>query len=184
MLIPTPVDKQKGSLSSLKRPVGTRPMADTPEHSFIAEETPPLERQRKKKAKVKQQEPRKEPPPPPAMESGASSPLVSPMHTSPNLTDNEVILAPAPVADPAPFGPPLPPGFQRVDIAVTPPPPSTPNTLPPSSLSTPGFSSRRVLYPLSWEETTPSGTPYDPCSGVDIEVECRLERRYTREEIE
>src|SRR3954470_2751080 len=55
---------------------------------------------------------------------------------------------------------------------------------PPSSLSTPGSGSRRVLYPLSWEDATPLGTPYDGCSGVDIELECRLERRYIREEIE
>src|SRR4051812_47684410 len=172
MLIPTPLDEQRGSTSSLKRPVGTWPMADTPEHSFIAEETLPLERRRKKKAKGKQQEPRKEPTPPPAMESGASSPLVSPlvspMHTSPNLTDDEVILAPAPVADPAPFGPPLPPGSQRVDIAVSSPPPSPPNTLPPSSLLTPGSGSKWALDPWEWRDATPPGTPYDSCSGVDI----------------
>src|SRR3954469_5874260 len=106
------------------------------------------------------------------------------MHTSSNLTDNEVILALAPVTGPALFGPPLPPGFQRVDIAVTPPPPSTPNTLLPSSLSTPGSSSRRVDEPWEWKDATPPGTSYDSCSGVDIELACRLDRRYTQEEIE
>src|SRR3954463_10204671 len=106
------------------------------------------------------------------------------MHISPNLTDDEVILAPAPVTGPALFGPPLPPGFQRVDIAVTSPPPSTPNTLPPSSLSIPGSGSRRVDEPWEWKDATPPGIPYDSCSGVDIELACRLDRRYIREEIE
>src|SRR3954466_6393705 len=155
MLIPTPMGELQGSSSLRKHSAGTRPTASPPEHSFIAEETPPLERRRKKKAKGKQQEARKEPAPLPVLESGASSPLMSPMHTSPNLSDDEVILALAPVTGPAPFRPSLPPGFQRVDKAVTPPPSSTPNTLPPSSLSTPRSSSRRVLYPLSWEEATP-----------------------------
>jgi hypothetical protein len=175
MLVPTPLAEQSGSTLSLKRPVGTRPMADTPEHSFILEETPPLERRRKKKAKGKQrQEPRKEPSPPPVLGSGESSPLVSPMHVSPNPSDDEVVLAP--VNSPVPFGPPLPPGFKRLDRDTTPPPLLTPR---PSLLNP-----EHPLFPLDWSKATPPGTPYDPQSAVDIELSERLERVYSSEEIE
>jgi hypothetical protein len=176
VLVPTPrASVQTEGQHSLKRSVGTRPTADTPEHSFIAEETPPLERRQKKKAKGKQkQEIQREPSPSPVVESRVSSPLVSPMNASPNLSDDDVVLAP--VASPVPFGPPVPPGFQRLERVTTPPPPLSPPVLP----ATP---SRRQLYPLNWKDATPPGTPYDGCSSVDIELEHRLARVYTAEEI-
>ena len=175
-LFTLPEEQVQNQGISLKRSVGTRPTASPPEHSFIAEEIPPLERRQKKKAKGKQkQEIQRMPSPLLVLESRENSPSASPMNASPNPSDDEVMLAP--VASPTPFGPPLPPGFERLDQVITPPLPLSPSILP----ATP---SQRQLHPLLWREATPPGTSYDSTSAVDIELERRLARVYTVDEVE
>ena len=96
ILVPTPMEPVEGErIHSLKRSVGTRPTPDTPDHSFIAEETPPLERRRKKKVKGKQKQatPRALSPSP-VVESRASSPpgLLLPGPHSQIAREKEVFL--------------------------------------------------------------------------------------------
>ena len=55
----------------------------------------------------------------PVVESDVNSPPISPMNASPDLSDDEVMLAP--VASSAVFGPPLPFDFERLVQVIIPP---------------------------------------------------------------